>query len=288
MLLCVRSRSVLAPMLALVWIVNGLTASSQTPQQQGPKKRVESISARGKQTFASTCAGCHGLDGRGGERAPNIAENPKVQNLSDTQISRIVENGVAGTGMPAFHSLARPDIQAVVTYLRSLQGAKSQGAKRTINLPGDPDRGEAIFFGKAAGCSACHMVAGRGGFIASDLSGYAAGRSVEQIRSALTNPGLNNDRQARLATVTVRSGEKVVGKIRNEDNFSMQLQALDGRFFFLDKSEIVKLDGSHALMPSDYGSTLSADELNDVIGYLMRSASESNSVTPQKADEWEQ
>jgi cytochrome c oxidase cbb3-type subunit III len=266
MLACTRSRSVLALILAVLWVADGLTVSSQTPQQQRPQKKVESVSTRGKRTFASTCAGCHGLDGRGGERAPNIAENPKVQRFSDAQISDIIENGLPGTGMPAFHSLAHPDVEAVVMYLRSLQGTK-----RKIALPGDPDRGETVFFGKA-GCSGCHMADGKGGFIASDLSGYARGHAVEQIRSALTNPGLGDDRQARLATVTVRSGEKVVGRIRNEDNFSLQLQTLDGTFLFLDKSDLLRLESSQTLMPSDYGSTLSSGELNDVISYLMRVA----------------
>jgi cytochrome c oxidase cbb3-type subunit III len=266
MLPCTRSHSVLAPVLAVLWAANGLPVCSQGPQRSLPQNSVKSVAARGKQTFASTCAGCHGLDGRGGERAPNIAENPKVQQLSDAQISSIVENGVAGTGMPAFHSLARPDVQAVVTYLRSLQGTKTK-----VSLPGDPDRGETVFFGKA-GCSGCHMADGKGGFIASDLSGYARGHAVEQIRSALTNPTLGDDRQAQLATVTVRGGEKVVGRIRNEDNFSLQLQTLDGTFFFLDKSDLVRLESSQTLMPSGYGSTLSSDELNDVISYLMRVA----------------
>jgi cytochrome c oxidase cbb3-type subunit III len=260
------SRFVLAPVLAILWAVNGLAVWSQGPQQNAPQKVVKSVSTRGKQTFASTCAGCHGLDGRGGERAPNIAENPKVLRLSDARISHIIENGVPGTAMPAFHSLAHPDVQAVVTYLHSLQGIK-----RTLNLPGNPDRGETVFFGKA-GCSGCHMAAGKGGFIASDLSGYARSHAVEQIRSAITSPAAGNARQSRLVTATTRGGEKYVGRIRNEDNFSVQLQALDGTFYFVEKSDLVGLDSSQTLMPSDYGSTLSSNELNDVVSYLMRAA----------------
>jgi cytochrome c oxidase cbb3-type subunit 3 len=260
------SHFVLAPVLAILWAVNGLAVWSQGPQKNAPQKVVKSVSTRGKQTFASTCAGCHGLDGRGAERAPNIAENPKVLRLSDAQISHIIENGVPGTAMPAFHSLAHPDVQAVVTYLHSLQGIK-----RTLNLPGNPDRGETVFFGKA-GCSGCHMAAGKGGFIASDLSGYARSHAVEQIRSAITSPAAGNARQSRLVTATTRGGEKYVGRIRNEDNFSVQLQALDGTFYFVEKSDLVGLDSSQTLMPSDYGSTLSSNELNDVVSYLMRAA----------------
>jgi len=36
----------------------------------------------GRQTFAASCASCHGLDGRGSERAPDIADRPDVRELS--------------------------------------------------------------------------------------------------------------------------------------------------------------------------------------------------------------
>jgi cytochrome c oxidase cbb3-type subunit III len=240
----------------------GQSARPKNVQTASPK----SASVQGKQIFSSTCGGCHGLDGKGGERAPNIADRPTVQRLSDAQISHIIENGVPGTGMPAFHSLASSDVKAVVGYLRMLQGAK-----RTAALPGDPDRGKSVFFGKA-GCSNCHMIAGEGGFIASDLSAYAQVHEVEQIRNAIITPTSPNQ-QVRLLTITTHGGEKYIGRVRNEDNFSLQLQSLDGTFHFLAKSDIDKLEyESQALMPSDYSSTLNAKELNDLVSYLMKVA----------------
>jgi cytochrome c oxidase cbb3-type subunit III len=255
----------LALVLAALWVASGFTARSQTSPQDIQQKNVKPVSRRGKQTFASTCAGCHGLDGRGGERAPNIAETPKVQQLSDAQISHIIENGVPGKGMPAFHLLENSDIKALVAYLRTLQGTKGM-----LKLPGDAVRGETIFFGKA-GCAGCHMVAGNGGFIASDLSGYAQTHAPDQIRSAITAPG--GDQQSRVVTATIRGGGEVVGRIRNEDNFSVQLQALDGAFHFVMKSDLEGLRyTAQPLMPSDYSSTLSSAALNDVVSYLMRVA----------------
>ncbi len=271
-----RSQFVLT--LAALWAANGLAAWPQTPRQNLPQKNAKLVSTRGKQTFASTCAGCHGLDGRGGERAPDIAERAHVQRLSDAQISHIIENGVPGTGMPAFHSLQHSDVQAIVAYLRILQGKK-----KTLELPGDPDRGETIFFGKA-GCSGCHMVAGKGGFIASDLSTYASTHGVEQIRSAIVSRNPDTNQRARLVTATTRGGEKMVGRVRNEDNFSLQLQTLDGTFFFVPKSDLKGLEYSpEALMPSDYSSTLSPQDLNDVVSYLMRVASAGEAVAAKKS-----
>jgi len=261
-----RSLYVLA-LVAALRVATGLTAWPQSPQQKPNQVNVKPASPHGKQIFASTCATCHGLDGRGAERAPDIAGNPRVQKLSDAQIAHIIQNGIPGAGMPAFHLLGASEVKAVVTYLRTLQGTKQE-----VKLPGDPDRGETVFFGKA-GCSSCHMVAGKGGFIASDLSTYARTHPVEQILSAITTPTPVNDRQARLVTAQPRGGAKVVGRIRNEDNFSMQLETLDGTFVSIAKSDLDGLEySSQSLMPSDYGSTLTPAELDDVVSYLARAA----------------
>ncbi len=277
MLSRLKSFCVLAGVLATIWTASNFAALSQTQSQGSRKQDLKLALVSGKRTFASTCANCHGLDGRGGERAPDIAERPRVQQLSDDQIFKIIENGIPETGMPAFRSLQSPAIRAVVVYLRTLQGAKW-----AVNLPGDPAHGETIFTGKAE-CSGCHMVAGKGGFIASDLSDYARAHTVEQIRKEITTPP-NSDPRARMVTATARSGEKYTGRIRNEDNFSLQLQTLDGMFHFLPKSEIEKLEYSaQPLMPSDYGSKLSPDELNDVVSFLMRVAS-TNSTQSEPAE----
>lgn len=230
-------------------------------------------SSGGRQVFASSCAGCHGLDGRGGERAPNIAGNPKVQKLSDAQIFQIVTDGVPGTGMPAFHSLTEPERRAVVTYLRTLQGRD-----RTSALPGSPVRGKEIFFGKGE-CSRCHMVLGQGGYLGSDLSTYAQSKSAEQVRNTILNPSADPDPHRRVALAVTRDGARITGLVRNEDNFSVQLQTSDGAFHFLNKSDLDKLEfGPQTIMPSDYGEKLSAPELDDIVSYLINSARMEKSV----------
>jgi putative heme-binding domain-containing protein len=241
---------------------------SAPPRPSRPKLQLNSANTAGQKIFASTCAGCHGLDGRGGERAPNIAQNREVQRLSDAQVTHIVQEGVPGTGMPAFHSLTSSDVKAVVAYLRTLQGSN-----KTSALPGNPVRGKTLFYGDA-GCSACHMVAGNGGFIASDLSAYGATHSVQEIRNAITQPGQTPDHQAQSAVVVVRTGQQFTGRIRNEDNFSLQLQSLDGTFHFFLKSDIERLEYK-SLVPLDYASRLSALDLDDLVSYLISSARKS-------------
>ena len=219
---------------------------------------------QGQQVFSSSCAGCHGLDGRGGERAPDIASKPEVQRLSSAALTRIVHDGVPGTGMPSFRLLGASRIQAVVLYVRSLQGRGEAG-----RLPGNPEAGKGLFFGKA-GCVECHMVAGVGGFIGSDLSNYAATESAQEIRDAILHPEAKADPAKKAVLVTTMSGEQLTGVARNEDNFSLQLQTLDGSFHLFTKTDLKSVEHQdRSLMPSDYGSRLSRVELNDIVSYMM-------------------
>jgi cytochrome c oxidase cbb3-type subunit 3 len=223
----------------------------------------------GRQTFISSCALCHGLDGRGGEHAPNIATNPAVQQLSDAELLRIIENGIPAGGMPGFQSLGPSTLKTVVAYVRILQGKHSAAA-----LPGNPERGRQLFFGKAA-CSSCHMIRGQGGFIGADLSSYAQTHSPQEIREAILNPNKDIGPKRDVVIAVTRDGRKYVGVARNEDNFSLQLQTLNGAFHLLMKSDLAALRHEpRSLMPSDYGSKLTKNDLDDLIKFLVKSSQE--------------
>jgi putative heme-binding domain-containing protein len=200
-----------------------------------------------------------------------------VRHLSDTQLSGIISNGVPGTGMPAFRNLNEKQVRAIVAYLRLLQG-KTDG--RT--LPGDPGRGREIFFGKG-NCSACHTVSGQGGFLGPDLTEHGATSSAAAIREEIVRAPRVPPMGYRIAVLTTVSGERLEGLVRNEDNFSMQLQTKDGGFHFFKKSELRSFehqDGS--LMPTDYRDRLSTDELNDLASYLMTTPDPNSAPPPRK------
>lgn len=239
-----------------------------TAQDAAPGKDALRASATsGKTDFENVCAGCHGLDGRGGARGPDIASRREVGQKSDAELSAILKKGKVAAGMPSFAQYRPAQRAALVAYLRVLQGHGRENP-----LPGDAVAGKAAFFGKAK-CSECHMVAGKGGFFASDLSGYAVGRNSEKIRAAIVAPDQGRDPRRGMVTVTRADATTLSGVARNEDNFSLQLQTPDGAFHFLNKAEIrdLRYDGRSG-MPSDYGTTLSGRELNDLVSFLMRTA----------------
>ncbi len=191
--------------------------------------------------------------------------------MPDKVLLQIVREGVPATRMPAFGSLGAARIQSVVRYLRSLQGQTV-----AADISGDPRHGKALFFGPS-GCSRCHMVKGEGGFIGSDLSSYANTQSVADIRSAITDPNRNLDPRKRIAVVTAADGRTLTGVIRNEDNFSLQLHTTDGTLHLLNRSELRSIEYQpRSLMPDDYGSRLSPQELDDLVSYLFSVARSAN------------
>jgi cytochrome c oxidase cbb3-type subunit 3 len=219
--------------------------------------------------FAANCAACHGSDGRSGERAPDIATRREVVARSNADLTRIVENGLPGNGMPAFGYLGREKLTALIHHLRTLQGIGV-----TIAVPGDPHLGEALFFGKAK-CSNCHMMQGRGGYLASDLSGYGLGRSAQDARTAIVDPDRKLNRSAQYVNVLTVNGQMSAGFIRTEDNFSLVLQTENGAYRLFAKDQIARVEYSnHSTMPRDYETRLTSKELDDLVSYIVKTASD--------------
>ena len=248
---------------ALVLISFGATANvlCQNPNSEESASGLK-LDTRGKSIFEAKCATCHGLDGRGGEHAPDIVRRSGVKALSDEALLNVIHDGIPEEGMPGFPGLGEEEAHAVVGYMRFLQGRSTGNS-----VPGDPARGHDLFSGKA-GCSACHQIRGGGQFTAGDLAGFARDHAADEIRDAILRPA-GGPPEAAIAVT--RDGRKFSGTIRNEDNASLQLQHGDGRFYLLMKSSLVSVQRKIGdPMPVDYGQRLSSSELDDLIAYILR------------------
>jgi cytochrome c oxidase cbb3-type subunit III len=220
----------------------------------------------GKETFVTYCSNCHGIDGRGGEHAPNIATQPAIRRLSDAGLLKILRNGIPSAGMPSFSALGSGRLKVILDYVRVLQGTQA-----TASFSGNAALGRKLFFGAVA-CSSCHMVHGVGGFLGPDLSAYSLSHSPEEIRQAILSPNKRLSRGSDAVVAITRDGQRFVGVARNEDNFSLQLQTPDGNFHLLQKSDLVALRHEPlSLMPSNYRSRLSDADIRDLVSFLVKS-----------------
>jgi len=250
---------------------------------------------QGAQTYEQNCGVCHGDDGKGGGKASDIATAQSVISLSDADLFKIVHDGTAG-GMPTFAKLGDSSITAVVAYLRTMEGVASGGTAQAAPPPavvnGNPANGRNLFFGKAQ-CSHCHMVAGEGGVLGPDMTAYATSHQPAAIQQSIVSPGsapaATQGRRggrgygggvlAKDVEIVARSGQKLTGVVRNEDNLSIAMITQDGRYHFLDRSIVASETTLKTLMPIDYNARLTTTEVDDIVAFLV-TASKSAPVEP--------
>ena len=232
----------------------------------------------GRQQFEARCVRCHGADGTGGELGPDIVHLARVAGRrasSVEELSELIINGIPDAGMPAA-SLPEPQLNELATYVHSLISPASDHP--TV---GDPATGERFFFGTGQ-CSTCHMVRGRGERAGPDLSNIAQELTVTEMEESLRNPSARIAPGYRPISVDLRDGRSIRGFSRNESNYDLQLQDLDGQFHLLLREELLNVmpDEQLSMPPVKTDET----ELKNLMAYLTRlSIADSIGATN---DEW--
>jgi mono/diheme cytochrome c family protein len=96
------------------WLAPVTAASKRNPFADRADAR-----AGGGRLFADRCASCHGADGRGTTKAPDLTQ-AVVQSQSDGALFWKISGGNAYAGMPTFSFLPEPQRWQLVLHLREL------------------------------------------------------------------------------------------------------------------------------------------------------------------------
>jgi cytochrome c oxidase cbb3-type subunit III len=127
--------------------------------------------------YGSNCAGCHGIDGKGGA-AVSLADPVYLAIADDSVLRLAASNGISGTAMPAFAKsaggmLTDKQIEIIVHGIR--ERWSKPDLLRNVAPPsyaatptGDSTRGAQVY---ASYCGSCHGPAGRGGSASSIVQG---------------------------------------------------------------------------------------------------------------------
>jgi len=112
--LCPRIRTLSAALLLAI------LASAQA-QNSAQANSTQSSTTLGQHRYLQFCAGCHGADARGGDKAVSLATELSVTTRSEAQLLDIIRHGT-DSGMPPFVQLGDNNLRAIVHYLRNLEG----------------------------------------------------------------------------------------------------------------------------------------------------------------------
>jgi putative heme-binding domain-containing protein len=253
-------RAVLTLLAIWVAVTFDVEITAQTIDQDHGQYSRANVEA-GQRLYGPQCQVCHGANGDG---VPGI--DLKLGRFrrasSDDDLARVITQGVPGTGMPAF--LLRPEeLVSIVAFIR----AGFDPASASVRV-GDAARGRALFHGKAQ-CAQCHRVNGEGPRLAPDLSDIGAIRTLAALQRALLEPDESLLPIHRPVTAVTKDGRTLRGRRLNEDTYSVQIIDEQENLVSLAKSDVRNLTvGTESKMPS-YADRLTADELADVIAYLV-------------------
>jgi putative heme-binding domain-containing protein len=231
-----------------------------------PQSYDSTIIEAGSKLFTGSCSVCHGIDGKGSARGPDLTRGQVVTRGKDDEVFQLIRKGVPGSSMAAF-DLPDLQIRQLVAFIRSLSTTAAQ-----LFVPGNQNSGQQIFFGRGR-CSECHMIRGQGGLLGPDLSNIGGERTLSEIRESILKPGPSSLNKYRGVIVVTENGERVNGTLRNRDNFSLQIVDREGKFRFFLISELRDMAlQEKSLMPDDIGSLLSGEELQNLLAFLSRQA----------------
>lgn len=218
----------------------------------------------GQRRFLQLCSGCHARNGEGGQgegQGPNLVTSWEVRRAQDRELFGFIKNGVKGTTMPPF-ALPDDQIWEIAAFVRSLNAPAS-----AVPVQGNAAAGEAILFGKQ-GCSECHAILGRGGYLGPDLSDIGAGRRLGEIREAILNPKAEASPGYRPVLIEVAKGQRLRGVARHESNWSMQVLDEKGNLHLLRGAAMQTAQfQNRSWMPAAH---LSEEEMQNLLAYLSR------------------
>lgn len=237
----------------------------------GQKQAIEA----GEHTFKQACAACHGPEAEGG-RGPNLAENGDLQTMTDDRLFHIIQEGIAGTGMPP-SNLPNDATWQVAAFIRTLNDPISENP-----VAGDAEAGRKLYYGSAH-CSDCHAIRGFGGVLGSDLTNVGARMTAKQLRQSIVNPDATPHVGFEPVTVIKRNGTEIKGVARNNSNYSIQVIDTQGHLHMFDKSDLKQISfDDKSFMPDNYRQTLGPDGVNNIMAFLAQQVARPGTKRPRR------
>lgn len=195
------------------------------------------------------------------------AKNDALANLSDQEREALRPILEAQTERRSPRDLlaARPTVKEWT--LDELVPIAESGLKGGRNF----ERGRQLY--GAVACAACHRFANEGGSVGPDLSGVVGRYSVRDLLESLTDPSKVISDQYQAIVVHTADGRVVTGRVANlsGENVNIVEDMFDpGRMTGVRRSDIEMMEPSPtSMMPTGLVNTLQADEIQDLIAYLM-------------------
>jgi putative heme-binding domain-containing protein len=220
---------------------------------------------KGKAEFERICSNCHTT-----AMSTRLSKTPEEWK---SIVNDMVSRGAQGS---------QADTDNVVLYLSTNFGPGRSTTSSSMQAPTPSTPAQTApaialsvsVIGKAKrviaenGCAACHRVGNKGSYIGPSLDDVGALRKPDEIRASIVSPQPKVQPENRQVRLVQHDGKTIVGKILNQDGYSVQMVDATGQLATYSKSglrEFTIVDTNS--MPS-FGNKIAGQDLDDLVRYL--------------------
>lgn len=167
--------------------------------------------------------------------------------------------------------LARPLVARLADREREQEVYLTELVSRTLQTPGNTERGREVFFSQKVGCYGCHRIDGKGGAVGPDLSLVGRFRDPRALLEAVIFPSSTIVPEFRSYSIITRDGKSASGMIVAETADAVYLRTSQLAEIRLSRNEIEEIAPSNvSIMPQGLEKTMSDQEFADLLEFLYR------------------
>jgi quinoprotein glucose dehydrogenase len=169
--------------------------------------------------------------------------------------------------LEAAQASASPQVRAGVDTYEAARPADVVRGHRELLHGGDRAAGRRVTLGAVAQCSQCHSIEAEGAKVGPHLAGVGSRLSREELLEALMDPNARISPGFGIVSLTLRSGETVIGRLVEESDQVLVIDTGEDQMTRVPASSVARREHAPSPMPPSQLS-LTAREIRDVVEYL--------------------
>jgi putative heme-binding domain-containing protein len=120
-------------------------------------------------------------------------------------------------------------------------------------------------------CAVCHTLAGKGGKVGPELTGFGAHPKAE-ILIAIVDPNRSVEANFRLWSAKLKDGTLISGRLDSESQTSIEILDTNGQKHAIERKDIKILHTDNkSIMPEGFGTQLTPEDFKNLLEYISES-----------------
>jgi putative heme-binding domain-containing protein len=194
----------------------------------------------------------------------SLLKSPGAEALSPDEVHALMKRFPVEV-----QTIAQPLVAKLAEREREQEVYLTELVNRTVQTPGNPERGREVFFSQKVGCYGCHRIDAKGGAVGPDLSLVGRFRDPRALLEAVVFPSSTIVPEFRSFSIVTRDGKTNTGMIVAETSDALYLRTSQLAEIRISRQDVEEIAPSTiSIMPQGLEKTMTDQEFADLLEYL--------------------